>query len=331
MKSQTDKTVSAEHKRAHMHSVFFDLSHRGRLILTGKDHLKFLQGILSNDVLKLSGGEGTYAFMLNPKGRILTDMRLFRKDGQTVLDLESEAADKTAERMNALKLSYGVEIEKAGNHTLFHLTGREVRETATQLFGTDVGEMKEFDHLEASVTNTPVWAARVDRTGQTGFDIEGAPENRAETLRAFAGKNVIAAGPETFDLLRIEAGIPEYGKDMDESVIAPETGLQNAVSFEKGCYVGQEIVARAHWRGRVNRHFARFVFEGKTPPSGGTGIVSDEGKAIGRVTSSAFSPSAGAVAVGYIRREFKSPGTEIKTENGQKGKIRSVNGRETGE
>ncbi len=321
MTSPTDETLSEQYRRTRNRSAVADISHREMLVLSGKDHLKFLQSMISNDVLKPVPGEGIYAFMLNNKGRILTDMRLFKKDSETHLDLEANMAEETARRMNDFKLSYRLEIKRRENRALFHLTGPEVPKAVSQLLRTDAEAMKQFDHFESSIADAHVCMARVDRTGQVGFDIETAPENSRKVLSAFAEKGTVPVGREIFDIMRIESGIPEYGKDMDESVIAPETGLLCAVSFDKGCYVGQEIVARAHWRGRVNRHFSRFVFKGEKPPPQGEKIACGERSGIGRITSSGFSPAAGAVAVGYIRREFTSPGTEIKTENGFEGKV----------
>ncbi len=318
------KKLREQYFRARKHSAIFDISDREKLVLSGKDHLKFLQGMLTNDVLKLRAGEGIGALMLNQKGRILADMRLFRKDSETHLDLEAATAGKTMRLMNDFKLSYKVEIEKKEDRALFHLAGPEAPKIFSQFFQRDAEAMNRFDHFEGSVAGAHVWTARVDRTGKTGFDIETAPENSGKTLEAFVEKGVSHAGPEVLEIMRIEAAIPKYGTDMDESVIAPETGLMSAISFDKGCYVGQEIVARAHWRGRINRHFSAFVFSGEKPPPGGSEIISEQGAVIGRVTSSAFSPPAGSIAVGYIRREFKSPGTVIKTGAGQEGKVAPV-------
>ncbi len=315
-----DETVSAQYSRAEKDSAVVDISGRGKLVLGGKDHLKFLQGMLTNDVLKPRDGEGAYSFMLNQKGRVLTDMRLFRKERETLVDIEAQAAEKTALRLETFKLSYKVDIARDENRALFHLFGQRAEEAIVRFLDCAV-KIKQFDHFDSTVAGARVWMARVDRSGKTGFDIEAEPGNSGKILELLKETGVFPASPEVLEIMRVEAGIPRYGKDMDESVIAPETGLLQAVSFEKGCYVGQEIVARAHWRGRVNRQLSGFLFRGQTVPREETGIVSLGGDAIGRITSSVYSPRFGVAAMGYIRREFKSVGTEIKTETGLEGKV----------
>ena len=284
--------------------------------------MKFLQGILTNDVLKSAAGEGVYSLMLNRKGRVLADMRLFRDDSETFLDVETDAEETTANLMEGLKLSYAVEIKSGGGRALFHLAGPEAPVAVSGVLERDVREMKRFEHFRSAVSGARIWAARTDRVGGAGFDIETRPEDAGKIAGLFERSGVFPADGETFEILRIESGTPRYGRDMDESVIAPETGIEDAVSFEKGCYVGQEIVARAHWRGRVNRLLSGFLFKGDDAPARGSAVVAPEdGGPAGSVTSSAVSPDLGAVAMGYIRREFSEFGTAVKTEDGHEGRV----------
>ncbi len=312
-----NKKLNEEYRRARNGCVMFNLSGAGKLVIKGKDHLKFLQGVLTNDVLKPVAGQGVYSLMLNRKGRVLCDMNLFMADGVTLIDIADPAvAARMQTLMDELKLSYRVEIERK-TRNLVHIAGLSADDAAPVVLGREVKTMKPFDHFE---TDEAVWAARCDRTGLKGFDIESDnPGVIAEIEKQFASGGVLPASAQTLDILRIEAGVPEYGKDMDESVIAPETGLENAISFDKGCYVGQEIVARAHWRGRINRRFSGFLFDGQPPEPGE--IFSHEGAPVGRITSSGFSPDFGAVALGYIRREHGESGAAVKTGNGCEGKV----------
>ena len=305
--------------RARKEAALFEITDSGGLVLTGKDTFKLLQGMLTNDVLKPGTGGGVYALMLNPKGRVLADMRVFKtSDEEAVLDLNPQAADAAEERLNKYKLSYKVEIRRPVRRALFHVCGNKSAVAVSRVTGASAGKMKPFDHLAAA----DIWTARTDRAGITGFDILVAPERADETVKRFEKEGVFRAGAEILEAIRIESGVPVFGKDMDETVIAPETGLEHAVSFEKGCYVGQEIVARAHWRGRVTRHLSRFLFEGAVPPPAGAQIVPDDGdRSIGRVTSAAVSPRLGSVAMGYIRREFSESGTRITTSDGHSGTV----------
>ena len=135
---------------------------------------------------------------------------------------------------------------------------------------------------------------------------------------------VTPVGMDAMNTLRVEAGIPAYGVDMDESNIPIEAGLWDALDFEKGCYVGQEVVARIKWRGHVNWHLLGLLLDGDTVPKPGDEIFSGERK-IGRVTSGVFSPSLGKpIALGYLRREFKEPGTKVTVKTDEKNALNGV-------
>ncbi|MCY3973204.1 MAG: hypothetical protein OXF52_03265 [Candidatus Dadabacteria bacterium] len=317
---QSDENISGQYARAREGLAVFDISGRGRLSLSGRDTLKFLQGILTNDVLKPAEGEGLYTLMLNRKGRVLTDMRLFKGDGVVIADLESCALAPTAQRLNEFKLSYKVAVEEKGGFSLLYLCGPEAAGAVSRLCGADAGRMKPFDHFEGEVAGAKITAARTDRAGAAGFDLACSSADADAVLAALRAEGAGVCDPQVLEIMRVEEGVALYGRDMDENVIAPETGLLGAVSFEKGCYVGQEIVARAHWRGKVNRLLARLEFDGAPPPEGAE-LFSESGDRAGRITSSALSPRLGAVAMGYVRREFSEPQTGVRTDSGRDGRV----------
>ncbi len=316
-----DKT--AEYEAVRKSVGILDLSCRGKLRLGGKEHLKFLQGMLTNDVMKLPEGKGMYAAILTVKGRIVSDMNVYREEESVFLDLEPGLNRKVGDLLKKFRLSYRADIEDLTRQLgLLSVHGPRSGNLLKALLERDVSGMVEYDHFRAEVGGTGIMAVKINRTGEEGYDIYVPPDGLGylwDVLMEKGGEyGIKAVGSQVFDVLRIEAGKPVYGIDMDEDTIPIEAGLWHALNFEKGCYVGQEVVARIKWRGHVNRHLMGFVMEGETLPERGDGVFHGK-KKIGSVTSSVFSPALNRpVALGYIRREFKESGTgvSIETEDG---------------
>ena len=280
-----------------------DVSNRGKLMLSGADHIKFLQGMLTNDVEEKNPGTGVYATILTPKGKMISDMRVFKNEDSVYMDTEPGTAGNIAELLRKFRLSYKAEVlDVTEDYCVFHVCGPSCGELVEKRLSVDVKQMKEYDHRacgEATVM-------KLNRTGETGFDVL-FENRRAKKIWELLLENPPGpelCGQEALETLRIEAGIPVYGKDMDISTIPIEAGIWDALDFEKGCYVGQEVIARIKWRGRVNWHLAYFEAQqdGSTLP-GDTLWVKE--KKVGRITSSTYSPTLGKnISIGYIRREF---------------------------
>lgn len=299
-----------------------DLSHRGKLRLSGKDHQKFLQGMLTNDVIKLEPTKGMYAALLTVKGRMVSDMRVYKEDDSVLLDLEPGLNLKVAELLKKYRLSYKADIDDLTEALgLFSINGPKAKELLSKVLDIALPEMKEYQHFSTDIKGHSVTVVKVSRTPMDGYDIympaEAAPSLWDFLISSGEELNIVPVGSEALNTLRVEAGIPVYGIDMDESNIPIEAGLWDALDFEKGCYVGQEVVARIKWRGHVNWHLVGFVIEGERVPLAGDQIFLEERK-IGRVTSGALSPALDKpVALGYIRREFKDPGTKVTVKSGE--------------
>ncbi|HML96356.1 MAG TPA: aminomethyltransferase family protein [Thermodesulfobacteriota bacterium] len=304
-----------EYEAVRKKAGLLDLSARGKLRLAGKEHLKFLQGMLTNDVMKLSAGEGAYAAVLTVKGRMLSDMRVYKDLDSVLLDLEPGLNMKVRDLLLKYRLSYKATVDDVTEElALFSVQGPESKNVLASA-GITVPEIKEHGHFRDAIVGAEVVCASADRTGEGGFDLY-VPQDRAEEVWNYLlekGKDfgLEPVGSRALDVLRVEAGIPMYGRDMDEDTIPIEAGIWSALSFEKGCYIGQEVVARIKWRGHVNRHLSGIVLEKGYTPSAGDEIFGG-GKKIGRITSPAFSPALGRnIALGYVRREFVEPGTEV--------------------
>ena len=299
-----------------------DLSHRGRLRLSGREHIKFLQGMLTNDISGLEEGKGQYATLLTVKGRMISDMKVYRDNDHVLLDLEPGLGEKIKELLTRFRLSYKANIEDITESlSLASVHGPDSQKLLQKTFAEEIPELDEYSFTKREMAGFQTMIVRTNRTGQEGYDIF-TPPGQLETLWRSLTENgdefhLKQVGLDTMETLRIEAAIPRYGVDMDENTIPIEAGLWHALSFEKGCYVGQEVIARIKWRGHVNRHLAGLEIEGQALPMSGDKMMHED-REVGYITSSTYSPSLRkSIALCYIRREFIEPGTKLEI-NGEK-------------
>ncbi|MER3447070.1 MAG: glycine cleavage system protein T [Candidatus Dadabacteria bacterium] len=293
-----------------------DLSHRGKLRLSGKEHIKFLQGMVTNDVNRLKEGEGLYAALLTPKGRMISDMRLYRQGESLLLDLEPGLNEKVRNLLARYKLSYKANIEDVTESLcLISIHGPNSGSLIEKVLNREIPGLKEYEFLIKEIDGSQVMIVRANRTGEDGYDIFISTDGVKTVWESLVGNGrefgLRPVGLDAMEILRIEAAIPRYGIDMDDNTIPLEAGLENAISYEKGCYVGQEVIARIKWRGHVNWCLAGFEIEGEGLPARDDKIRHGE-REIGYITSSTFSPILRKIiALGYIRREFIEPGTRV--------------------
>jgi tRNA-modifying protein YgfZ len=281
-----------------------DQSERGKLALTGAERKTFLNGQVTNDVEALEPGQGCYAAFLTPKGKMLGDLRILDVGPpaeELLLDTERVSLQALFGLVRRFSIGHAVELHKRTVECgLLSLVGPQARDVA----GAAGLPATEHSHVEDRLAGRPV---RLIAT-EAGVDVlcaAGDTEAVATALRA-AGAEPISA--EQAEVLRVERGRPRYGVDLDDSVIPQEAGLnERAVSFTKGCYVGQETVARLFYRGRPNRHLRGIRLAG--PAAAGTPLTL-AGKEIGRVSSPVSSPRLGPVALALVRREAP-PGTTL--------------------
>lgn len=293
-----------------------DMSHLGLLRVTGKDRLPFLNGLLTNEVLKLKAGEGVRSALLNTKARVLADLHLYSRDEDLIVDTGYTPSARVKEILDQYIITEDVQVKETSSQ-LVHLTlqGPEAGRLAKEILGFSTLETKPLQHKMIG----PTMIIDRDRTGQTGFDMI-IPTDEAEAVwQGFLLKGVSPVGQDALEILRLETGYPRYGVDVDENIIILEAGFKDAISFTKGCYMGQEVVARATHIGRVNKNLVQFRSESEQAPDPKSKF-SLNGKEAGYVTSAAFSPGLKAVmGLGYAQRDFAKEGTrlEIDSDNGQ--------------
>lgn len=312
--------ISSEVESVRNNAGIIDLSHRGKLKLSGKEHLNLLQGMLSNDVIKLKTSKGVYATSLTPKGKLVADMKVHKLSGEVILDIEPHITEEFYKYLLKYRLSYRADIENVTQElNLFHICGSDAAYIIKQSFGLASEPINEFDSV-VSEGEEAALIIKINRTGETGYDVYVDKNKGAgvwsDKMNGPLKGGLKPFGMEAMEILRIEAGIPVLGKDMDENTIPIEAGLWKALDFEKGCYIGQEVIARIKWRGRVNRHLLGFKVDGFTeaPEPGSEVFIND--KKVGRLTSCVYSPTLNEViAIGYIRREFNEGSLKVNIVN----------------
>jgi folate-binding protein YgfZ len=286
-------SIEAEYAALTGSCGLLDRSERGKLALTGSEAKSFLQGQVSNDTEALSEGHGCYAAFLTPKGKMLGDLRILDAGDALLLDTERVALQELFNMIRRFSIGYRVELHKRTLESgLLALIGPESDAVARGAFGAVPGP-SEHQHLVAG-------EVRLIRTEQ-GIDLlfDSAASDRVRQAAIAAGAEPV--GAPAAEIVRIERGGPRYGIDLDDSVIPQEAGLnERAVSFTKGCYVGQETVARLFYRGKPNRHLRGLRSDEPLAP--GTELRYGD-KLAGRVTSVAVSPRFGPIALGFVRRE----------------------------
>lgn len=296
---------------------FADISHLDLLTLTGKDRIPFLNGLLTNDISKLSEKSGIHSVLLNTKARVLADLYLYEVGDHILAETGEATAAKVKDVLDRFIITEDVQLHDSSNDNV-HITvqGPKSAEALKEIVGLDVQDLKPLQHKSLG----PSRIIARDRTGRIGYDII-LPKDESEAVwQAFLLKGgelgVRPIGLKALDILRLEAGLPKYGVDVDENTIVLEAGYKDAISFTKGCYMGQEVVARATHIGRVNKQLVKIEVESKDVPASRSKLSSD-GKDAGFLTSAAFSPGLGkVVGLAYASRDFAKEGTQLSLESG---------------
>ena len=302
-----------------------DGDQRAILRVVGSERLIFLQGMLCNDVASLTPGQGTYAALLTQQGKIVSDLRVYALDDEVWLDVPAARAAAVREALERFIVADDVEFADAAPwQPLLSLEGAQAVRVALAVFGEALDERPLYSHRLCTFETEPVRVVAATQTGEPGFLVVGEtariPALRARCLAA--GAEAISAS--TLDLLRIEAGIPWFGRDMDESTLVSEVGLRDAISFSKGCYLGQEVVERVASRGQVQKKLVGLVCDGELAAQAGTKLNAGSEEA-GWITSSVWSPALNSViALGYVRREHWEEGTTLQLEAGRNARVTAL-------
>lgn len=306
----------AEYRAAREGVALFDRSALGKVSVTGRDRLAFLQGMLTNDVKGLAPGQGAPAAFLDALGKVMALLVVYAATDRVLIELPASLTEKTLQTLDRYLISEKAVFEAVDDaFTILSLQGPAARGLLEGLAGVRL-ELPPYGHAEVTIGGAP--ARVIDRAEgpAPGFHCWVPVEHSAAVRRAVEAAGAVTAGAETLDVLRVEAGQPWYPQDVDDSVILPETRLDALVSYTKGCYIGQEVVARVKYRGHVNRALSGLVIEGGRVPDQDARVTA-EGKDVGRVTSAVRSIALGRpIALGYVRREHFEPGSAVTVTDG---------------
>jgi len=299
--SETLVEIDAQYRQLREECGVLDRSERGKLLVTGSEAAEFLQGQLTNDIEALAPGEGCYATLLDRKGHMQGDMRvLVVEEAKIWIDTEPEAIDAVRRHLEMYKIGRDVDVvDVGGERAIVSLIGPR----SADLAGSP--PLSEYRHAEIAIDGIECPAVG------TSFGIDLIPhgEDRERLIAALDTAGAPEVSAEAVEILRIESGTPRFGSEMDTATMPAEAGIvERAVSFTKGCYIGQETVARLHYKGKPNRHLRGLRLSALADP--GASLQLGE-KEVGKLGGSCVSPVHGPIALAVVRREAE-PGAELR-------------------
>jgi folate-binding protein YgfZ len=295
----------------------FDLGFRARVSLKGGDRIRWANGMVTNNIRDLAVGRGVYAFLLNPQGRILADMNVFNAGETLEVETDRDQLEKILATFDHYIIMDDVEVTNLSDAwTMLGVTGPRAR-SILNLAGIEFPEIEPLQTYIAKCSCdcgcTECTVIRIDDSANESYELWLAPKDVLKTWNALVAGGATPVGAEVLEMYRIATGIPLFGVDIRERDLPQETEQARALNFNKGCYVGQEIVERIRSRGNVHRKFTSFVCEEAASISAGAKVSSGE-KEVGEITSAAVLPAGSGkqtAALGYIRRELATPGSEV--------------------
>jgi folate-binding protein YgfZ len=299
--------VVESYRALHESAALIDCSDRSRLRLDGPKAAEVMSGLVTNDVTRLSPGEGLYAAALTPKGKIIADLRVFRTDDGILADVPAAAAEgwlaMIRKYVNPRLARYRDVSTEIADLSVFGPRAEAVIALAAEIPGESLGLDTPFSHRELTIAGSSVMVARIPDAGVTGFAVICPAESRTAIAQLLMTCGALQATPAALDIARIEAGRPAWGRDIDDTTLAQEANLDelHAISYDKGCYTGQETVARVHFRGHVNRLLRGLVLDRDDVPTGAALWSGD--RQVGDVRSVVTSPRLGPIALAIVRRE----------------------------
>jgi len=293
-------------------------STRGRIRVSGSEAVMFLNGLITNDMKTLVAHRWMAAAFPTVQGRLIGAVRVIRAaDPLFLIDTDAashEGVLKTISRFTMAGDFYVTDV--TAQTSMFSVQGRQAAAVSEKVLRAGLYDLPRNYVVEIVWQNSYVTILRATQTSEDGFDIVVDADKAAELRHALEQAGAQPVGEETGEILRVEAGIPRFGRDMDETTVVTETNLDDAVSYTKGCYVGQEIIVRIKHRGHVAKKLTGLKLETDRPIDPGTIIKSTDNQEIGKVTSAVVSPKLGStIALGYVRYEYLAAGTSVVIDN----------------
>lgn len=292
-----------------------DLSSRRRVRVRGSEAVQFLNGLITNDVKALAAGAWMTAAFPNAQGRLLASARVLHQGDEFLFDTEAASGERVFKTLERFTLAGDFHVtDITSDSSTISVQGEGARRVIEATFGRETASLEQGRLMTTEWNGQAVSLIRATHTAEDGFDLFITADSAIPLFESLIASGARPVGFDALERLRVEAGQPRYGTDMDETNVVLEAGLDDAVSYTKGCYIGQEIIARIHWRGHVAKRLAGLAFEDEREViAQGSKVVTPEGREIGRLTSATFSPRLGrAVALAYIKYDFLAPGTRVR-------------------
>jgi glycine cleavage system T protein len=311
----------AEHRAVRQSVGIADLSHRGKLRVTGDDRVKWLQSVISNDILPLQPGQGRYSSFLTHKGKMLTYFRIYLQPDAVMLEDVGEIGDATYAALRKFLL-YGTKAKMencAESWGLLLVSGPKAALVVKAAFGIEVEDLKPVNFVQAAIGGQTALVIRTEETGEQDVEVmipaDGLVTAWERLMEAGAAHGIKPVGSQTREALRMEAGLPKAGPDLNEDIVPPEANLEDkAFSLSKGCYPGQEVVARMDTYGNVRRKLVGLILKDSAVPSHGAKLFSGN-REVGWISSATWSPQLNEViAFAFPLRDFSKPGTALSIE-----------------
>jgi folate-binding protein YgfZ len=303
-----------------------DLSSRGCLLVTGSEAVSFLNGLITNDMKSLDENRWMPAAFPNVQGRLIASVRVIRVQDDTtgneavpvfLIDTEAVTHVSILKMLKRFTLAGDFRVaDLSGELSTLSLQGKQALRIVRMVLG-EPGAVGKYQAQQVPWLSGIVSVIRATHTAEDGYDVLVQVQDTEALWGACLEAGARPVGYDTLEILRIEAGHPRYGVDMDETNVVLETNLDDAVSFTKGCYTGQEIIARIKYRGHVAKKLTGLIFNETAEIKVGAKILSQDNKEIGRVTSATFSPVLNCtIALAYVKYDYLAPGTAVKAVSG---------------
>lgn len=308
----TYSSPAAEYEALRRRAIVVDRSHRGRMRFSGEKAADVLAGLVTNDVDAIAVGHGQYAGALSPKGKVVADIRILRLEDSFLTDVSARAREGwfaiVRKFVNPRLAKYVDESETLRTIGIYGMQARYVVEQLTGIGHTALALLAPYAHITVASDGAQIVLVRSPDLGVEGYDLFVAADRFQSLWDAAVVARATPAGLSAWEIARVEAGRPEWGIDMDDNTIPQEANFDDlgAISYTKGCYTGQEVVARVHFRGHVNRTLRGLRASGTTPPPKSAALFDGTGKAVGEVRSTVTSPRLGGIALGMVRREVEA-------------------------
>lgn len=318
MDPATDMTkkddLSSEYQAANSGTALRVASNYGRLQISGSDHLNFLHRMTTNHFESLEHGYGIEAVFTENRGRILDCCTFYHRDNTTLIVLSPPARATVPAWLDRYIFAEAIELlDQTDTTAMFELIGPQAIALVRQVIGADLAPLQPHQLIKSE---GDLWLSAFPWADEIGLRAMGPTAEIAQLQHQFTQAGAHILSEDAWEILRIERGIPAHGSELNEDHNPWEAGLGRAIHMDKGCYIGQEVIARLDTYDKIKQHLVGLVFSGESPPAPGAALQC-EGRSAGTITSSALSPTWGPIALAYVRRNYCEPTTILQTADGQ--------------